>query len=125
MDAASACAHGVLMRTSHSDQRVTGFVWGEASVRVAVPPAWRAFFANQTLPQVPAGDEHAYRVLYAELPEAPPLELSRTLLEEMAWALVSRPACDAIAYPLYTSLVSDEPPSIRSCAAAALDLVLE
>ena len=91
---------------------MTGFVWEEEPSGVPQPAAWRAFFSDQTLQQVATGDEWAYRVLYAELPPAPPAQLTRTLLEEMAWALVSRPACDAIAYPLYTSLVPDCPPTI-------------
>lgn len=40
------------------------------------------------------------------------MTLGRTLFEEMLWALLVRPDCQVVVYPLYTSLAPDEPPRV-------------
>src|SRR5262245_50684205 len=105
--------------------RVTGFAWCDpAADHQMLGSAWSGFFASQTLPEAPPEDEDAYRVLSAALPDAVPRCLTRTLLEEMAWALVCRPTCDAIVHPLYVSLVPDRPQTLRSCMPEGVERVL-
>jgi glycosyltransferase involved in cell wall biosynthesis len=74
------------------EQRLRGFVWFDPRrTGPAVPTAWREYFARQTLPEVETESEETYHVLAAGLPDGVPPDLPRTLLEQMAWALLSPP----------------------------------
>ena len=92
--------------------------------RQALSPAWRDYFAGQTLPELQIGDEDAYHLLCAGLPEMVPPCLPRTLLEQMAWALLSRPHCDLVVYPLYVSIEPKEPVAVTYCRPEILEWIV-
>jgi glycosyltransferase involved in cell wall biosynthesis len=114
------------MASVHRSLEVTGFTWLLPSEsRTPLTPAWLEYFAGQTLQEVSRDDEQACGLLSRGLPDAPPHHLTLTVLEEMAWALISRPDCDAVVHPLYVSLNSARPRSVVSpCPREAVDLVL-
>ena len=105
--------------------RVAGFVWQHPTgTCAALPPSWDVFFANQTLPEVPEGGKRTYRLLLAGLPDSVPHHLGATLLEEMAWALVSRLACDAVLHPFFVTLARGRPPTFQPCGQQGVDEIL-
>src|SRR5262245_5276908 len=106
--------------------RVAGFVWCAASDSGRPPSAWREYFSRQTLPEVEEdGDAEAFGLLAVGLPDALPAHLPRTLLEEMAWALIARTTCEAVVRPLHVSLDPDHPPALGPGTPEAIRPILE
>lgn len=88
------------------------------------PAAWQAALNAQTLPACADGQDAEYVLCAWGFRADGPGALRRTLLEEMAWALWSRPDSAAVAYPLRVSLQSGRPPAVVRCRRNMLERVL-
>lgn len=110
----------------HPERTVTGFAWLHApEARQPLSPAWHRFVTRQTLGESSPADPQAFAIWYERLPPEVPAPLGPALFEAMAWALVSRPHCDAIVFPLSVSLAPAGGAIVLPCAREALALAME
>lgn len=93
--------------TSPPDSQRHGWTW-----LTPPPEAWHRFAQSGTVRPVEPAGRLDFTLLHSGLPEEVPPTVDRTLFEEMLWALLARPHCAVVVYPLHASLAPDAPPRI-------------
>ncbi len=76
-----------------------------------LPLAWRVFLTQQTLPLDIEPKDSAFHFHYKHLTAKIP-ERADTLIEQMAWAVLSNPDCQSVIWPLFTSIDKFKPLSL-------------
>jgi len=72
---------------------------------------WKEYLFQQTLQLSYAEEKNCFYLSYANLTDETPSENS-TLLEQMAWVLLSHEDCDVVVWPLFNSIKSQKPLSL-------------
>ncbi|MFH0729980.1 MAG: glycosyltransferase [Pseudomonadota bacterium] len=89
-----------------------------------IPEGWQHWLKRQTLANATTEYPDALCLLTHQLPEFAPSHLPDSLLETMAWALLSRPGCRAVVAPLYVSIAPTRPTTLLGCGPGRLNQII-
>ncbi len=89
-----------------------------------LPAKWDKYFSKQSLKAAQPSEQTAFRVVVSNLPQTIPSNLSNTLLEQLAWGLLTRPDCQVIVQPLYVSLNLKHPATITQCYSSQIHYII-
>lgn len=92
----------------NNEKNFDGWGWWDGVIASTVPSAWQACLASQTLSFVPAVGPNAFYLLAAGLPEQAPA-IDPTLLERLAFTLLSWPDAELAVQPLHLATESHGP----------------